>query len=259
MILVTGGTGVLGRVVVRRLLAAGHEVRVMSRRPRSGDASSVVADLGTGDGLEAAVADVEVIVHLASSAISPGKELAGAQRLVAAATKAGAPHVVYSSIVGVDRVPIGYYGAKLAVEGLLERSALPHTIQRATQFHDLIRTMLAGAAKLPVLLVPSLRFQSIDVRDVAERMVELALDNPAGRAPDLGGPQVRHTRDLARAYLSATGRRRAVVPIPLPGKAFRAYREGGNLTPEHADGKVTFEEYLADYPEPRHVSYRGKP
>jgi uncharacterized protein YbjT (DUF2867 family) len=250
VILVTGGTGVLGRVVVDRLRAAGQQVRVLSRKPGP---DRVVADLSTGEGLAAAVADAEVIVHLASI-FRRGRDPKAAQRLLAAA--GGVGHLVYVSIVGVDRVPFGYYQDKLAVERLIERSGVPYTVQRATQFHDLIRTQLAGAAKLPVLPLPAWPFQPVDVRDVADRVAELAAGKPAGRAPDFGGPEVHELRDLAREYLTVTGRRRAILPVRLPGKVFRAYRAGGHLTPEHATGKVTFAEYLAEHPNPRRVSYR---
>ena len=74
----------------------------------------------------------------------------------------------------------------------------------------------------------------------------LALSEPAGRAPDFGGPEVRTVKDLAHSYLSTAGKRRAIVPIWLPGKVFHAYRRGGNLTSEHAAGTITFEQYLTE-------------
>ncbi|MGH3903414.1 MAG: hypothetical protein ACRDTE_04370 [Pseudonocardiaceae bacterium] len=87
--------------------------------------------------------------------------------------------------------------------------------------------------------------QPIDAREVAARLVELAAGSPAGRAPDLGGPQVSTFRDLALAYLRATGKRRLLLPLRLPGAVFRGYRQGGHLTPAHADGHRTFADYLA--------------
>jgi uncharacterized protein YbjT (DUF2867 family) len=93
---------------------------------------------------------------------------------------------------------------------------------------------------------------------VAARLVELAGGAPAGRAPDLGGPQVRSAVDLARACLAATGHRRVVVPVRWPGQVFRAYHAGGNLVPEHADGLITFERYLANRPRVSGVSYRER-
>ncbi|SDM26963.1 SDR family oxidoreductase [Allokutzneria albata] len=233
-ILVTGGTGTLGRAVVARLREAGHDPRVMSRRPGPGH---VVADLVTGDGVDAALDGVDIVINCATT-LRGERDVVATRTLVEAFRRAGCRHLVHVSIVGVDRIHFGYYNGKLASEEVVR--AVPHTILRATQFHDLLRTIFAVLAKLPVMFVPRLRFQPVDVRDVAARLVELALGDPIGRAPDFGGPEVRDAVDLARSHLA--GRRRLIVPFSLPGKAFRAYRAGGNLTPEHADGKITFEE-----------------
>jgi uncharacterized protein YbjT (DUF2867 family) len=124
------------------------------------------------------------------------------------------------------------------------------TVLRATQFHDLLATLLGVLGRSPVLpVLAGAHFQPVDVRDVAERLAALAVGAPAGRAPDLAGPQVRSMADLARAWASATGRRRAVLPVPLPGRLARAVRDGGLLAPGHADGRITFEEFLAARPE----------
>jgi uncharacterized protein YbjT (DUF2867 family) len=152
---------------------------------------------------------------------------------------------VYISIVGVDRVPVGYYRAKLAVERLIEDSGLPWTILRATQFHELILRGCELLARLPVLLVPAASFQPVSSGEVATRLARLAGQPPAGRVPDMGGPQVRTSRDLAGRYLRASGRRRRVLPVWLPGRAFTGLRRGGLLAPGHATGTITFDEFLA--------------
>ncbi|MEU7056662.1 SDR family oxidoreductase [Streptomyces sp. NPDC046197] len=240
-ILVTGGTGTLGRLVVERLRADGHEVRVLSRR-----ATQYAVDLREGGpGLDAAVAGVDTIVHCASTPRGGDEEAAA--HLLAAARRAGVGHLVYISIVGVDRVPLGYYASKLAVEKLIAESGLGWTVLRTTQFHDLLVTLLRSLAKPPVLLLPAgVRDQPIEAAEVADRLAELAVGAPAGRVPDMGGPQVRTFESLARAYLKATGRRRALLGVPLAGRAYRGLRDGGHLTPQLAVGKRTFEEYLAE-------------
>jgi uncharacterized protein YbjT (DUF2867 family) len=259
-ILVTGGTGLLGRLVVARMRSMECEVRVMSRRTRPDDCPPqqwATADLRSGQNVGHAVANVDAIVHCAT-AFGRNAEVGLARTLVDAAKHAGRPHLVYVSITGVDRVPLGYYKGKLASEQLIEHSGLPYTILRATQFHDLIRALLAAAGKAPVMLVPGVNFQPVDAGEVATRLAELAVGEPVGRAPDFAGPQVREAGDLARAYLQATGRRRPVVPVRLPGKAFRGYRQGGHLAPEHAAGEITFEQYLAAHSNLRTGSYRGR-
>ncbi|MEU7577833.1 NAD(P)H-binding protein [Streptomyces sp. NPDC041068] len=244
-ILVTGGTGTLGRLVTERLRTEGHEVRVLSRRTQP-----YAVDLREGTGLDAAVAGVDVIVHCASS--PRGGDEKAARNLIAAAREAGVGHLVYISIVGVDRVPLGYYKAKLAVERLIEESGLGWTVLRTTQFHDLVLRILQGAAKLPVLLLPAgISDQPIEVAEVADRLAELATAPPAGRVPDMGGPEIRAFPDLARSYLRTTGKRRPVLPVRLAGATYRAAREGGHLAPEQAVGKGTFEEYLGSAPKGR--------
>ncbi|WP_431874439.1 SDR family oxidoreductase [Amycolatopsis sacchari] len=244
-ILVTGGTGTLGRVVAERLLGDDREVRVLSRRPAPGGTPYAwrTGDLRTGAGIAEATAGVDTIVHCAST-VSRGGDVEATRRLLEAAPRA---HLVYISIVGIDRIPFFYYNAKLATERLIERSGVPWTILRATQFHDLVAGLTAAQRRLPVTFTLKGRFQPIDVRDVADRLVELALGAPAGRVPDIGGPEVRDARDLARAYLAATRRSRPIVALPVPGKAGRAFRAGANLTPERAVGRITFEQYLEEH------------
>ncbi len=239
-ILVTGGTGTLGRHVVERLRADGHEVRVLSRHARP-----YAVDLREGgSALDAAVTGVDTIVHCATS--PRGGDEKASRNLIEAAQRAGVGHLVYISIVGVDRVPFGYYKSKLAVERLIEGSGIGWTVLRTTQFHDLVLTVLQGLAKVPVIVLPArVKDQPIDVTEVADRLAELAEGEPAGRVDDMGGPEVRTFESLARAYLKAAGRRRAVVKVPLRGAAYEGFRAGGHLAPERAVGKRTFDEYLA--------------
>jgi uncharacterized protein YbjT (DUF2867 family) len=249
-VLVTGGTGTLGRHVVPLLRAAGHDVRVLSRTPRP---EHVPGDLATGEGIDAAVAGVATVVHCAGSA--KGDD-AKARSLVDAAVRAGVGHLVYISVVGADRVPVvsgidraafGYFAAKRAAEELVAGSGIPWTTLRATQFFDLTLSTVAAMARLPVVPVPAgVRFQPVDTAEVATRLVELALDAPAGLVPDLAGPTVYGMDELVRSYLRAAGRHRAVLPVRFAGGAYRALRDGANLAPDRAVGRRTWADFLAD-------------
>jgi uncharacterized protein YbjT (DUF2867 family) len=254
-LLITGGTGTLGRLLVPLLREAGCAVRVLSRRrqqPVQG-VEFTVGDLATGEGLDAAVDGVATIVHCAGSAKGDGDK---ARNLVRAASRVGVRHLVYISVVGADRIPVisgvdrslfGYFAAKWAAEQVVTGSGVPWTTLRATQFHDLILTVARQLAKLPVMPVPAgVRYQPVDAREVAARLVELTLGEPAGLVPDIGGPRVYDLPDLIRSYLRADGRRRLLVPLRLPGGAARAVRAGANLAPEQAVGHRTWEDFLAE-------------
>jgi uncharacterized protein YbjT (DUF2867 family) len=256
-ILVTGGTGTLGRRVVQRLGDADCGVRVLTRSTHEPDkargAEFVTGDLADGAGIDAAVRGMEVIVHLAGS--SKGDEHK-VRNLVEAASRSGAArHLVYISVVGADRVPIasgidramfGYFGSKLAAERTVADSGVPWTTLRSTQFHDLIFKTAQTMAKMPVVPVPSrFAFQPVDAGEVADRLVELALGAPSGLVPDIAGPQVCTMSQLVRGYLRARDKHRPIVEIPVPGDAARALRSGANLAPNRAVGRRTWEEFLA--------------
>jgi len=254
-LLITGGTGTLGRLVVPRLRDAGCNVRVLSRRSHeSGDGVEfVIGDLATGEGLEAAVDGIGTIVHCAGTAKGDEDK---ARNLVRAASRAGAQHLVYISVVGADRIPVvsgvdrtmfGYFAAKRAAEKVVADSGLPWTTLRATQFHDLVLTLAQQLAKLPVMPVPAgVRYQPVDAGEVAARLVELSLGKPSGLVPDIGGPRVYELTELVRSYLRASHRHRLLMPVRLPGKAARAVRAGANLAPERAVGHRTWEDFLAE-------------
>jgi uncharacterized protein YbjT (DUF2867 family) len=164
-------------------------------------------------------------------------------------------HLVYISVVGADKIPMAsridramfsYFASKHAAERIVADSGLPWTTLRATQFHDLLLKVTEQMAKLPLIPVPAgFRFQPIDPGEVAARLVELALGTPVGLVPAMGGPRIYEMADLIRGYLRATGKHRRIVPIPVPGKAARAFRDGANLAPDRAVGQRTWEEFLA--------------
>lgn len=241
-ILVTGATGTLGRVVLDRLSTAGVPTRALSRHAGPG---RWVGDLRTDEGIDEALRGVSTILHAATG---PHGDVALTRTLIDAAHRTGEnPHLVYISIVGINRIPLRYYREKVAGELLVENSGLPWTIQRATQFHDLLVRIFGALARSPIVPVLSATsIQPVDVRDVAERLIPLVTNDAAGRVPDLGGPEVRPMADLARAWLFSTGKRRAVLPVRVPGALGANLRDGAQLTPEHADGRITFEEYLAE-------------
>jgi len=246
-ILVTGGTGTLGRLVLPLLRDAGANVRVLSRHGHelADGLDYVTGDLLKDEGIEAAVDGAETILHLAGS---PKGDDVATRNLMAVAARAGVQHLVYISVTAADRIPLGYFKAKLGAEQAVIESGVPWTTLRAAQFHDLGLTVSKAMAKMPVVPIPGgMRMQPVDAREVATRLVELTLDKPAGRVPDLVGPTVYGMRDLVGGYLRATGKRRLMMPVRMPGKAGRVYRAGENLSLDGAEvGKLTWEAFLAE-------------
>lgn len=249
-VLITGGTGNLGSHLTSRLLEQGHQVRVLSRQANPRCAPGVetaVGDVRSGDGLNQAVAGVDTVVHAASMPFgrhTVATEVDGTTNMLAAARSVGA-HFVYVSIVGVNGHRFPYYQAKWQAEQVVmaptsSGRASDWTIQRATQFHSLIDGLL-GAPITPI--TRHLKFQTVDVGDVAERLAEVVDAGPRGRAEDFGGPEVRSLRDLGASRRRITGKRSRFVPVPAVG-FLRDYDAGYHLAPDHRDGSVTWEQWL---------------
>jgi uncharacterized protein YbjT (DUF2867 family) len=260
--LLTGGTGNLGSLVRPLLESAGRRVRVLSRSAAPSasahpQVAHVVGDLNSGVGIDQAVAGVETIVHCAGAATGDG---ARAQTLVEAARRAGVTHLVHISVVGADRVVVcsrideaifGYFRSKREAEEAVMGSGVPWTILRATQFHDLTLTTASAMARLPIVPVPSkISFQPVDSGEVASRLAELALGEPAGLVPDIAGPRVYRMEELVRSYLRATGKRRILVPVRLPGRGAASLRAGVNLSPDRPLGRLTWEDFLERHTAP---------
>jgi uncharacterized protein YbjT (DUF2867 family) len=253
-ILVTGGTGNLGRHVTSRLLKHRHSVRVMSNESNPSipeRAEFLYGDFGSGQGLEEAATGVDTIVHLATTwrraQDTQLVDVEGTRRLLEAAKAHSSPHFIYMSIVGVDQSQYFYYKAKYDAEMLVEKGGVPWTIQRSTQFHNFVLWMLQSlkADTQPEIVVPSgVRFQPIDVGEAADRLVSLVERGPSGRVPEIGGPQVLTIEQATESYLRVRGINARVRSEPLKGDMYDAFRTDAILTPRNKVGKITWEEFL---------------
>ena len=250
-VLVTGGTGTLGRPAARRLLERGHEVRVLTRQlspALPGGAAAVRGDLSTGAGVAQAVERADAVLHAASNTgLGLGRgDVEATRRLLDAALGAGVAHLLYVSIVGIDRIPLAYYRRKLACEQLVAASGIGHTILRATQFHELLSAALLAVERWPIVPLPvSWRFQPVAAEEAAARAVELVVSGPHGRAPDVGGPEVMTLDEMTHIWRSRRGRPRRIVRIALPGRVARGFRLGLNTCPANASGGPRWVEHVA--------------
>lgn len=243
VVLVTGGTGTFGSKLVPVLAARGHEVRIFSRRAGRG---THVGDLITGAGVAEAATGADLVVHAATDNwIRIGRtDPEQTRRLLAVIRRCR--HLLYISIVGADAIGFRYYRAKLECERLIAASPVPSTTLRATQFHELIARVLRATSRSPVAALPlDLRFQSVAAAEVAARAADLLEGDPLGRAPDFGGPQVLTGRQITQAWLKRHNWPRVVFDLRWPGAVYRGFAAGLNTCPEHADGRQTWEEYLA--------------
>jgi uncharacterized protein YbjT (DUF2867 family) len=261
-ILVTGGTGHLGRALVPQLIARGHQVRVLARRPgNSPDVEWVTGDLASGHGLAAAIAHVDVVVHAATSSPiaqrgafrlvdffrSPtAVDVEGTQALVTLAEQNGVRHFVHVSIVGLEdtrRLP--YSRVKLAAEDVVRRSRAPWSILRATSFYWLMERLCASMSKGRLLWVPAeVHTQPGDSDDFASWLADCATGAPCGRHTDFAGPEVLTMRDMMQQYLAARGVQRTIRNLPLPSAA-RAALERGQTAPTARRGTTTWKQWLA--------------
>ncbi|MGF1646210.1 MAG: SDR family oxidoreductase [Kineosporiaceae bacterium] len=242
---VAGGTGIVGRLVVAEALRRGHDPVVLAR--------STGVDVVTGVGLDAGLVGCDAVIDTTNLVTMRRDQAtaffeAASRSLTTAGDRAGVRHHLVLSIVGVDRVPSWpYYAGKLRHEEAALAGPLPVTVLRATQFHEFPGQLLRTAAAGPVSAIPRMRIQPVAAREVATRLVALAEGEPAGRAPDLAGPEVHEVVDLARRLVHARRERRAVIGVPLPGAAGRAMRRGALLPASPGPrGTVRFDDWLTE-------------
>lgn len=258
--LVTGATGTLGTALRSRLAEAGRAVRAASRSPPNdaeGSANWVELDVTDGSNIESALENIDVVIHTATApqGDTAAVDVQGTKRLLEAAEVAGVEHFVYPSIVGIDEIPYSYYEHKAVAETAVEESDLPTTIVRSTQFHAFVAELLDFVAKLPVWPLPTkMQLQPIDAGDVADIIVDHATLTASGRTDPVGGPEIHSARELAQAYRAARNLRRPIIRVPIPGDTVAAFRAGYATCPDHRNGVLTWEEWLAQ----RYANDSGK-
>lgn len=249
-VLVTGGTGHLGQWVVRYLLEAGHEVGVLSsgRKVQEKDFTLTRGDLASGKGLREAVSGVDAIVHCASNPPqATAVDVRGTKNLLDVIDTDILRHFVYISIVGVDKSDYPYYRAKYQVEQMLTDSKLPVTILRTTQFHSFVLSIIrslpvddAGTMTIP----PAMKFQSVEIREVALRLVTCLSGKPSGLLPDFGGPEILSLEEMVKTYLEIAGLHTSLTVNPLENNRYSLFASGVNLCPDYKEGHIRWREFI---------------
>jgi uncharacterized protein YbjT (DUF2867 family) len=259
-VVVTGGTGHLGRDLVARLKAS-YRVRVLARSQGSDpDVEWIRGDLASGEGIAGALEGSQTVIHAAT--LSPAARRGyfvpkdfwsspatvdrdGTARLLAEAGSAGVGHLIYVSIVGIDNPRVPYLRRKLEAENLVRQSSVPWSIARASQFHWLIDRMLGKMARLPVVPLPaSLPLEPVDTTDFADYLVEAVGNGPGGRLVDFGGPEVLTFGQAFDQWRQIRGRSVRTFTIPLPSRARKAAAAMSLSEPGSRRGTVTWAEWL---------------
>jgi uncharacterized protein YbjT (DUF2867 family) len=246
-VLVTGGTGVLGREVVSRLLEKGYAVRILSRSPRRGPTGVdwAQAQMLTGEGLPEALQGVDVIVHAATDTRLGKTDVAMTRRLLEQAKAAGVGYFLFISIVGVDKTSFSYHKVKVACETLARDSGMPSASLRFSQFYEFIDLLLHLFTRLPIGFFPmGWKSQPMVVGEAADQVVCVVGDRPLGLLPDVAGPEVLTFKEMLREWQQARGSHKLVLPLPLPGELSAAARKGLLTSPNARVGKFTWAQWL---------------
>ena len=258
-VLITGGTGHLGRDLVSRLKGS-YRIRVVARSAGSDpDVEWVRGDLATGEGIGDAVVGTQTLIHAAT--LSPAarrgffvpKDLwtspsevdrAGTSRLLDLAAAAGVGHVLYVSIVGIDRPRVPYLRRKLEAEYLVRQGPIPWSIARATQFHWLLDRMFGKMARLPLVPLPDLQVEPVDTTDFADYLVESVGQGPDGRLDDFGGPEVLTFSEAFDQWRHIRDGSVRTMRVPLPAAATNAAAAMSLSDPSSRHGTITWAEWL---------------
>lgn len=220
-IVVIGGTGLIGSKLVNKLREHGHEA--VAAAPNTG------VNTLTGEGLPEVLKSASVVVDVSNS---PSWDDAAVLNFFETSTRnllsyeaaAGVRHHVALSVVGTEQLAeSGYFRAKIAQEKLIKESPIPYTIIHATQFFEFIKgiadiSMVEGKVHVPPVL-----FQPMAADDVASAVAKVAVDQPANRTVEIGGPEKFRMDELVRLRLASIKDSREVVADP------KALYSGANI------------------------------
>ena len=243
-ILVIGGTGLIGSKLVKLLTERGHEAIAAS--PATG------VNTITGEGLDAALAGVDVVVDVANSPSFEDKAVleffqTSGRNLLAAEKRAGVRHHVALSVVGTRRLAeSGYFRGKIAQEDLIEAAGLPYTIVHSTQFFEFLGGIVQSGTQGDEVRLSSAYVQPIASDDVALAMADATLGAPVNGIVEIAGPEKVRLSELAQRYMGKIGDTRT-VQADAGVRYFGALLDDDTLVPGSGPrlGKIDFETWFS--------------
>ena len=254
-VLVTGGSGTLGREVVNELLSQHYETCILTSKENtvmSGNCRIFVGNLEKNTGLKDALNNTDVVIHCASNPKKSLKvDIEGTRNLINAIDRNKTRHIIYISIVGVDKSNYPYYKIKVDVENIIKECGIPFTILRTTQFHNLVLNIISGLETIDgIINVPQgMKFQSIDVGEVAGYLVELIKGDGCGLLPDRGGPEILGIEEIVKSYLEISGLKNTFKLCEIKNERNDMFSSGINLCPSNKYGKISWRQFLlAQFP-----------
>lgn len=240
LVTIYGGSGFLGRHVVRAIAETGARMRVAVRRPELaghlqplgsvGQIVPVQANVRFPDSLLAAAEDADAVVNLVGILFSGGKQTfksvqdEGARHVAKAAMAVGAESLVHVSAIGADANSRSVYARSKAAGEAAVRNGFPDaTIFRPSvvfgpedDFFNRFGGLARIAPMLPLIGGGHTKFQPVFVGDVAKAVVAALSGSVEAGAPyELGGPEILTMRDVMNRVLDYTLRRRPLVPVPF--------------------------------------------
>ena len=243
-IVIIGGSGLIGKKLVKNLRQRGH--KVVAASPSSG------VNTLTGEGLAEALAGASVVVDVANSPSFEDKAVleffeTSGRNLLAAEATAGVGHHIALSVVGTDRLlASGYFRAKMAQEDLIKASAIPYTIVRATQFFEFVGAIAQSATDGQTVRLPPALMQPIVSDDVAAALAEIAVAEPLNGTVELAGPEPIQMDELVQRYLSANRDARKVTTDVQAGYFGTAVNDQSLIPGDHPRlGPTRFEDWLS--------------
>ncbi len=243
-ILVIGGTGLIGSKLVKLLAERGHEAIAAS--PATG------VNTITGEGLDTALAGVDVVVDVANSPSFEDKAVleffqTSGRNLLAAEKRAGVRHHVALSVVGTRRLAeSGYFRGKIAQEDLIEAAGIPYTIVHSTQFFEFLGGIVQSGTQGEEVRLSSAYVQPIASDDVAQAMADATLGAPVNGIVEIAGPEKVRLSELAQRYMRRIGDAR-IVHADAGVRYFGALLDDSTLVPGSGPrlGKIDFDTWFS--------------